>query len=58
MYGSRRCLELSIGGYRASVPCADITLNIALRVYAKDARDETSFVADVLQRAATARIGG
>jgi hypothetical protein len=23
MYGSRRCLELSIGGYRASVPCAE-----------------------------------
>ena len=28
MYGSRRCLELLIGGYRASVPCADMTLNI------------------------------
>jgi integrase len=30
----------------------------SLRVYAKDARDEASVVADVLQRAATARIGG
>ena len=30
----------------------------SLRVYAKDARDETAVVSDVLNRAATARIGG
>ena len=30
----------------------------SLRVYAKDARDETAVVADVLQRAATAQVGG
>jgi hypothetical protein len=48
--------EKDVSGVARIVGHADA--GFSLRVYAKDARDEMAVVADVLQRAATARIGG